>query len=363
MESKLIKMGVMMNKKTVFVVLFLLSLFGGLKAQNNIILDEGCTTQRMPFDFSVVEAWRTPASPIYVDNRNTPVVGDIDGDGMAEVLCAAGSPGSMIYVFEGQTGVRIGTANMKYPTNQYLSPLLIFRPSADAKALLFVANVNPNTMGLYEVTSAPGARPITFAPKWEKEDVAFITPNIASTHILCMPIVADFDGDGVAELFSSGCFIDVETGNILATVPVTGVGGWYLSYPLAADVDRDGKPELIVGTKVYKFDRSATTRITDSATCPGLSEQEGFNMVADVNQDGLMDVVYHNAHDHKNNAYIKVWTPETGDVVGDFTIAKTSWRSYPFVGDIDGLEDAANGNKKYPEISDKLINSYFVVQN
>jgi hypothetical protein len=63
-----------------------------------------------------------------------------------------------------------------------------------------------------------------------------------------------------------------------------------------------------------------------------------------------MDVVYHNAHDHSNNAYIKVWTPATGQVLGDFTIAKNNWRSYPFVGDIDGVSDINTG-KKYPEIS------------
>ncbi|MDR3269162.1 MAG: DUF11 domain-containing protein [Tannerella sp.] len=317
-----------------------------------------CSSLRSPFSFSVEVAWTSP-STYPVDNRSTPIAGDIDGDGIAELICVGKTGGREIFVFDGPTGAWAGTATMVNPTASNLSPLVIHRPSgANAKALIFAANVSSSkTMALFEVSSAPGVRPIEFTKKWEFANVAFITPNTAS-HLISMPIVADFDGDGVAEFFVSGCFIDVATGNILATVPVTGVGGWFVSFPLAADVNRDGKPELIVGTKVYNFNRAAGIKISTLATCPGLPEQEGFNMVADINQDGLMDVVYHNAHNHSDSAYIKVWTPETGLPLGDFIIEQNSWRSYPFVGDIDGTVDIITG-KKYPEICINVINQLY----
>jgi len=311
-------------------------------SQNNVLSDtEDCSGTRPPFAFTIQSAW-TSSTTKKVDTRYTPVAGDIDDDGNVEIITANGvaGGGGILYVFEGKTGALAGQLNCSGVTTSQSNGILIFRRDSAAKVTLFVAGRN-GTIYLYEVDGP--ARPLTFTLVWSR---ALNTPQ-------GLPVAADLDGNGTVEIIQGNYIIDANTGNTLATLQYAGAGiTLNHAFPITADLDGDGHPEIAVGTHVYKY--AAGTGATLWRVCPGFTAavgEEGNNIAADVNQDGIVDLVYQNPEPKSGSTpqgFIRVWTPLTNQNLGDVaTNLPGHARSYPFVGDIDGV---VIGGKKYPEI-------------
>ncbi|MDR2382553.1 MAG: hypothetical protein LBD76_01550 [Prevotellaceae bacterium] len=314
-----------------------------LDAQNNLIPNtQDCSATRPPFAFNIQKKWTTTTgNKIFTDC--TPIAGDIDGDGKTEIFAAGNSNGSagygnIIYIFDGNTGSSVGSisvANVGYWAWTGTS-FLIYRDKSTGKGRVFVSADN-GIISLFQVSSNPGVRPITFTLLWSK--TGFTGHN--------SPVISDLDGDGNPE-FIAGKRIFDHNGNLKATMAYGGqITSWDPVYlPIVGDVDNDEKPEIIVGTNVYKYNGST---ISLYASCPGISNQEGSNMIADVNQDGNVDVIFHSwSGGYSNsNGFIRVWTPKTGALLGIVATGLSGQRSIPFVADIDGV--ITNG-KKYPEI-------------
>ncbi|MDR1719301.1 MAG: DUF11 domain-containing protein, partial [Dysgonamonadaceae bacterium] len=313
---------------------------------------QDCSSTRPAFSFSIQRAWMSATSN-NIHNEGTPLAGDIDGDGKVEIV-AMSADGYKVYIFEGETGDVAGVIQLDVlivsPSSYDVSfPGLICDIDGNGKAEVFIVSALNSKMFLYEVSSAPGVRPITFSPKWVDKPVS-ITAFVSWGGLL--PIIADFEGDGNPEMIVEGQVVDAQTGNIMTTLPLMGKGSWGLvTVPTAADVDGDGLPEILVGTDIYKY---AAGSYTLYARCPSYaSAQEGVAMAADINQDGILDVVYSDSQTSTNT--VVVWTPSTNTVIGTFSFATSNGVSYPFIGDIDG---AVINGKKYPEI---CINTAYIL--
>ena len=317
-------------------LLLLLTLPVGITAQNNLISNtQDCSASRPPFAFDIQRKWVTTTSN-KVWTCTTPLAGDIDGDGKAELFALTSD--DCIYIFEGETGSQIGSicpgvvlANWAWTGTTFC----LLDGDKNGKGEVFIAAESGNIY-LYEVSSSPGVRPITFTQKW-------VMPGYLGR---TCPVVADLDGDAVPEFVAGNMVFDYN-GNLKATLAYRANAGNFglVGLPLVVDLDNNGIPEIVVGTNVYKY--NGTTAVL-WATAPNIPNQEGCNMAADIDQDGNIDLVFHSTY-NASPAFVKVWTPATRQDLGNlpFTPPSTTQRSIPFIGDIDGI--VTNG-KKYPEI-------------
>ena len=325
-------------KKQIITIIALFP-FLSIMAQNNLIPStQDCSGSRPPFAFNIQQRWSTTTGN-KVWTCTTPLAGDIDGDGRVEIFALTSD--NCITVFEGETGVQIGAicpgvvlANWAWTGNSFC----LLDGDRNGKGEVFISAQTGNNY-LYEVSSAPGVRPITFTQRW-------VTAGVSGNK---SPIVVDLDGDGVPEFVAGNRIYDY-SGNLKETLAYYGVGphGGSVSKPLAMDFDNDGIPEVVVGTNVYKY--NGTTAVL-WRTAPNIANQEGSNMIADINQDGIVDIVFHPSAGYSPSGPVKVWTPLTNQDLGNLPVTLTGQCSTPFVGDIDGV--VTNG-KKYPEI---LVNT------
>ncbi|MDR1055258.1 MAG: cadherin-like domain-containing protein [Prevotellaceae bacterium] len=317
--------------------------------QNNLLSNTSdCSGTRPEFSFNIQSAW-TSNTGNRVNTIATPVSGDLDGDGFAEIVVSNRSNDS-IFIFEGRDGSLI-TKLSGGVTNAIGSSSMLLC-NIDGKGAVFYIDRSYNGF-LYKVRSSAGVRPIEFDLVW---NVSGLNPGGSYEN---RPIVADLDGDGILEFVVGSKIVDSQDGSILATMAYSGIGSFPSSYPIAVELDNDGLPEVAVGTNIYKFNRASSPKLTLwkslANVTGGGTAREGNNIAADIDQDGIVDIVFHSA----SGIELIVWTPQTETIIGTITGLKSGQRSYPFVGDIDGT--IING-EKYPEIiinATHLLTAYY----
>ncbi|MFV0346233.1 MAG: hypothetical protein ACK5IQ_08320, partial [Bacteroidales bacterium] len=316
-------------------------------AQNNLIPDTSdCGGTRPAFAFDIQPAWNSSTNE-NVDSRYTPIVGDIDGDGSVEVLTANGMPGGggILYVFNGKTGALKGQINTSGIGTTYSSGICILRRNSSDKGSVVIAGRDGNVY-LYEVSSGSETS-ITFnsTPVWTTS----LTVNVD------IPVVADLNGDGIVEIVVGKYILNANTGAVLSTLSFEGGTGYQncgQRFNNVADVDGDGLADVLAGSFVYRFNNGFVSSPAPWKKCGRYGESgiDGTNIVADIDQDGYIDVVFV-YWDKNKECEITVWTPSTDNEIDHFTMIVGNSVSYPFVGDIDGRVHIVGGvEKKYPEI-------------
>ncbi|MDR2472664.1 MAG: FG-GAP-like repeat-containing protein [Tannerella sp.] len=336
-------------KALMLFILALLPVFIG--AQNNLMPDTADCAGKFPtFDFSIRKAWNTSTNK-QVNTCHTPLAGDIDGDGIAEIF-AMGLNEETLYIFDGMTGDSISVLPISGTIAGTVSSGIVLCNIGGKRGVFNAGENGFNTF--WSVTSAPGERPMTFYQEWSNNSTAYVN------NVGLMPIVTDFDGDGIPEFVARGSIIDSQDGSLLASLPYissNSLHGFETSYHIACDLDNDGLPEVVAGSEIYKFSRYTTPTLQLWRSLAGHSEYfapnrtfEGQSMHADINQDGNVDIVFIDDQPW----LLWIWTPVL-DTLFSTTIVAYDYididfddsHSYPFIGDIDG--EIING-KKYPEI-------------
>ena len=253
-----------------------------------------------------------------------PFVGDLGGvdDKPEVVVVGAGADANYsntIHIFNSNLEhlKTINTVDYMYVYGGF--PIVLVKPNATAKPRIIVA-VNGTTGNLYELRAYDIDGNLL-----KKSDISVAANKYYNntTYYQHTPYlsVGDIDGDGKAELLVHNKIYDAESLELILTIGEThndlkGVG---LGYPYArgnthsavlADVDNDGKLEVVAGNSVYKIDITAKTseRIADVA------EIDGFTSVADIDLDGYLDVVVTTVS--ANNAQLYAWSPKKGTVLG-----------------------------------------------
>ncbi len=109
-----------------------------------------------------------------------------------------------------------------------------------------------------------------------------------------IPVVADFDGDGVADLavYRDGTW-NIDTNHDYAFDKVMNFGGVAGDIPLAADFDGDGVADLVIYRAGTWFIRSSKTGQTSQRSLGGASGDRPI--VADFDGDGFMDIAIYRA--------------------------------------------------------------------
>jgi len=211
------------------------------------------------------------------NNLSRMAIGDLDRDGMPEIITMNRYDNTNkrgIYILNGNDGQikdyedvnweplwEIAIANID---NDNCAEIFTFG-SSGGRTYLYALDCNLNQ--LWRSPSLPGD-PINFG-------------------------VADFDGDGLVEIYAKNAIYDAKTGTRLVNSTGWNVNGG----PVAADMDDDGKLELVIGCAIYEV--NLLSRTADAGNLSLVSSRPEYfrryeynaSSVADFNQDGHLDVI------------------------------------------------------------------------
>lgn len=284
--------------------------------------------------FSLNTIWQ---STVDVSTRSTMMVGDMDADGSPEVVCHQ-SGVNELYILDGVTGALELTINCPAIAD-HVDAIAIGDTDDDGFGEIYVVT-SDNVLRCFEHNGTPKA--------------GFTPPSTGGTNESILGI-ADFDQDGIPEVYKDNRIYNSLTGALIvsgtgSTGNNPGSNGSPAAMPVAADVlpssfctSCDGL-ELVCGNRVYAIDIAGATITPIAHSLPG-SLADGFTSVADIDIDGLPDVIV------VSNGTIYVWNPRTGLQTGNtFTIPNTGAGGRANIADYDndGLpEIGAGGRDRY----------------
>ncbi|TKY63430.1 DEFECTIVE IN EXINE FORMATION 1 [Spatholobus suberectus] len=186
------------------------------------------------------------------------------------------------------------------------------------------------------------------------------------SHILCTPVIADIDNDGVSEMIVAVSYFfdheyydnqehlkelgDIDIGKFVAggivvfnldtkqvkwtaeldlSTDTSNFRAYIYSSPTVVDLDGDGNLDILVGTSYglfYVLDHHGKVRQKFPLE---MAEIQGAVVAADVNDDGKIELVTADTHGN-----VAVWTPK-GDLIWEKHL-KSLIPQGPTVGDVDG---------------------------
>ena len=294
--------------------------------------------QQQPWDAQVLHS----ANNIHC--YYVPLVGDIDGDGIVEIVAGKTVTNdhytTQLGIYRGTDLQQIATINLPQKIYAgFIGPMALVRyPDGDGgmqgAIVLLCYDMKLRSYSIQGQLLATS-------------DVNAPYEGVVS--------VADFNYDGWPELYVGNVIYDAATLKRLCTGPAGGNKGrsWRGSsneqancaMSFAADVLGDSIPELICGNTLYHVNIVSRTDISlNSVTelktinIPSNIPQDGNVAVADFDMDGQLDVLVvidRTSNTYSDTAYIYAYNPVNGDILfvhGHY--AKTI--GYPLVGDIDG---------------------------
>jgi hypothetical protein len=293
---------------------------------------------------------------------------DINGDGLPDLIVSNGS-GNTVSVLLNTTAPGATTpsfANQQtFATGNFPFSVTAADVNGDGKPDLIVANSIDGTVMVLLNTTGPGATTPSFAAQ---QTFATGTEPISVT-------AADVNGDGKPDLIVAN-YVDGTVSVLLNTTPAptTTFDGYSFSaaqafaagsYPdsvTAADVNGDGKPDLIVVDNAGGIG-SGNVSVLLNTTAPGatvpsfatgqtFATGNGPNWVtaADLNGDGLPDLIVANYSDNTVSVLLNTTAP--GATTPSFANQQTfATGSFPFsvtAADVngDGLPDLIVANQE-----------------
>ncbi len=286
---------------------------------------------------------------------NTPITGDLDGDGIPEIIgkrCtgpsqATGGAFPDLLIVDGSTGqveAVINTPAMRYMMDApaIADVDLDGYPEIFIQASSHVDNIN-YTGGT--IISGDVRRRIlcysfdgtSYVEKWMSSAiVGFNTLEDGNTIS-----VADFNQDGVAEVYVQNMIFNAVTGKLIVSGGEIGHRGMKTyagaqsvlrasSFPVAVDVLPDAACancaglELVAGGMVYSVNLSNTNpELTIERAATGV--EDGWTSIADIDLDGDLDAVVTGNADDGSTGIIYAWDLQTNDLLYDiFTVTTNS---------------------------------------
>jgi hypothetical protein len=314
-------------------------------------------------DFSIAERWSTTGT--LTINYQTPLVGDLDGNGAPEVVIAATNNiithdlnagrhtvmariSEDIHIFRGSDGKLLSTID---------TPAFSWSGNS-AYALADVDNDGQGEIILkvagHTVDASVQGRLIAYRNDgsilWTSDQRYDYGTSRGGVSLN----LADFNADGIPEVYVGNQIFNAQTGVRLASLENDESSGcpWrayeddhcFFGNTVAVDMDGDGILELVAGNVIYKVDITNTSGEADNslthwrvaASMPDIVD-DGWTAIADIDLDGDPDVIVVRTHngDLDGNAVMYVWDGQTDEIMG-YTGQLAKGGSQPFIGDIDG---------------------------
>ncbi len=281
--------------------------------------------EKIDGSWDLITEWSTDIGA-FGNIANAPLVGDLDNDGIPEVVLASGWAGGLdlgeLSIFNGQTGTLLRAINFGY--SKYVSPL-IADINNDGFGEIIFKNSN-SSLVCYSYTS---------------DNILWTSPPNGFNAIDEQINIADLNGDGVAEIFDRKRIWNAQTGELL------GVNLLITSeqHPiLAADVLPDSSCSNCEGLELIVGDHIFSVQVSDTALF-NIEQKSDFKIalprntsssVSDINGDGQLEVV------SKSSDYFYIWDSQTGEIIDSISTSRLpignirmSFLSPPVINDID----------------------------
>jgi hypothetical protein len=272
-------------------------------ASNNlsVLLNTTATGAATP-SFSVQQTFPAGSGPSSV------TVADINGDGKPDLIVANYGDGT-VSVLRNTTATSAATssfaAQQTFVTGLSAQAVTAADVNGDGRADLIVANYSDNTVSVLLNTTTPGAAS---------------TPSFATQHTFATGshpysvTTADVNGDGkldlvIANFSSNNVSVLLNTTAPGATTPSFAAGQTFTtgSFPYfvsAADVNGDGKPDLVAANVLGNTISVLLNTTVPGATTPSFATQQSFTTgstpqsiaIADINGDGKPDFITANGN-------------------------------------------------------------------
>jgi hypothetical protein len=285
-----------------------------------------------------------------VNTAASVAVGDIDGDGLPEIVACHAS-GNRLICFEND-----GT--LKWLT----SPLEAINWGAPAIADLDQDGVPEIVIGRQALTNAGtllwtgiagngsggSTGPLSLVSDIDQDgspDVVAGNSAYSSTGALLFQqaavtdgyaAVANFDADQEAEIVvvGGGSVWCLEHTGAIVWGPIAIPGGGYGGPPTIADYDADGLPEIgVAGAARYVVLEHTGAVKWQMVTQDGSSNRSGSS-VFDFEGDGVAEVVY------RDELFLRVYRGSDGFVLFQVPMSSCTWHEYVLVADVDGDANA-----------------------
>lgn len=298
--------------------------------------------------FTLQSVWRTPSTDV-MDARQNPVVGDLDGDGVNEVVAHNDAVSSSLHVFNGVTGAKEATIACPAIDVFMCSPA-IADCDRDGYAEIFVVTQNPDRrLWAFEYNNVTGNYDTVFS------SAVPVGYGVANWDRMS-PAVADFNEDGIPEIYLGNQIYNALTGaKIMEGGNAGSKGGQntdadnttgndrYETFPVAADVldssaacpDCAGL-ELVAGNQVYSLNFTTNT-MTLRQSITGSNRFDGWTAVADYDGDGDLDGIV------ISNRRLYVWDLQTNNQIGSTFTTPSGIGGRPNVADFDNDGDLEIG--------------------
>ena len=363
-------------KKIIIFFLLLLGLIShaqtlptGVKLPDNIS-DADCFVVPKGFQWDIAKKYQSAINPasMRVQSYANLLVGDVDGDGKPEII-------TLNFLINSYSSNAILIFN-----NDLTLKKTIPVQTSETYVTLPLAIGDVNNDGIPEIIYGTGYRSVN-SPSlyyrlqayqadgtlvWTSSD-SYISSYTSSYFHSSSISIADLDGDGKVEILAGDRIFAGESGQLLATLPSGGRGlqlnastnnmAGYL--PAIGDIDGDGIQEVACGNTTYRIAiNSRTNSALNTVTIVGqISMVDGYTSLADIDGDGLLDVVVVGRPNNGDDSQMYVWSGvgTTNNKIGQ-TVLGSSYKlqsgdpgyngnyaanygkngSRPFIGDIDG---------------------------
>ncbi len=336
----------MVHRTHIAIFISMLLLCGELFAQNSLpdnMTSVNCSTDALqqPWDAQVLMS----ADDIHC--YYVPLVGDIDGDDIVEIVAAKTITNDH---YTTQVGIYRGTDLQLIRTINL--PQRIYAGFAGSMALARYPDGNGGMQGAIVMHC--------YDNRLRSYDINGQLLATSDVNTPCEGVisVSDFNGDGWPELYVGNAIYDAATLKWLCAGPANGNMGrcWRggdgevarIALPFAADVAGDSIPELICGNTIYNVNIVSRTDVSQNSVTelktipiPNHISQDGNVAVADFDKDGQLDVlvvVDATKSTVLDSTFYYAYNPVSENLLfvhGRYALAT----GYPLVGDIDGDGD------------------------